>query len=232
MSLNFRWHPRAAAEAEKGGGAAGSERLFLIAGRRPVGGALAPVARPPRHPFEGGMTSKAFEDPAEIVGVVGGGAQLGAVGHDFRQPVEHLARKEAALVVAPFRPRIGKQNEHSIDRSRRQRCDQQPPVIGKNPNVVEAPRLDLREKLDDPILENLAADEPGCWMPFGLLRQMLAAAETDLQPYRSPRRAEQNAGIEAARRRNSHRKPRQQSRDEELLPRAKRPSAATAENEQ
>ena len=135
-------------------------------------------------------------------------------------------------MVAPFRPRIGKQNEHSIDRSRRQRCDQQPPVIGKNPNVVEAPRLDLREKLDDPILENLAADEPGCWMAFGLLRQMLAAAETDLKPYWSPRGAEQNVGIEAARRLNSYRKPRQQSRDEGLLPPAKRPSAATAENEQ
>src|SRR5215469_7742950 len=202
---NLHTQLRATAEAQKGGGAAGGARLFLIAGRRPVGREVAPVARAPREPFESGVAGEALEDPAKIIAIVGGHPQLSAVGHDFRQPVEHLARKEAAFVVAPFRPGIGKQNEHAIDRGRRQRRDQQARVVSKDPDVVEAPLLDSREKLDDPVLEDLAADEPDLRMPFGLLRQMLAAAETDLQPDRSPRRAEQNAGIEAARRRNSYR---------------------------
>src|SRR5215472_12903115 len=232
MSLNLSLHPRAAAEAEKGGGAAGGACLFLIAGLRPVGRALAPVARPPRQPFEGGMIGEAFEDPAEVIAIVRSDPKSCAVGHDFRQPVEHLARQEAALMVAPFRPGIGKQNEHAIDRGRRQRRDQQPRVVGKNPDVVEAPLLDLREKLDDPVLENLAADESDLGIPFGLLRQMLAAAEADLQPYRSPRGTEQNAGIETVRRRDSHGKPRQQLGDEGLLPGTKRPAPAAAENEQ
>ena len=222
---------RAAAEAEKGGGAAGGSRLLLVAGRRPVGGALAPVARPPRQPFESAVTGEAFEDPAEVIVVVRRRPQLGAVGHDLRQNIERLAQDEAALVVAPFRPGIGKQYEHPIDRGRRQRRDQQPRVVGKDPDVVDAPLLDLREKLDDPVLENLAADKTDLRMPFGLLRQMLAAAEADLKPYRSPRGAEQNAGIETAGRRNSHGKLGQQSRNEGLLSGAKRPSPATTEEE-
>jgi len=223
---------RPPAEAQKDRGASGGARLFLVPGRRPVGGALAPVARAPRQPFQGGMTSEAFEDPAKVIAIVRGDPKFCIVGHDFRQPVEHLAREEAALMVAPFRPGIRKQDEHAIDRGRQQRRDQQARVVGKDPNVAEAPLLDLREKLDDPVLENLAADEPGCRMPFGLLRQMLAAAEADLQPYRSPRGAEQSAGIEADRRRNSHSKPRQQPIDEGLLPGTKRPAPAAAENEQ
>src|SRR5215469_3524809 len=231
MSLNLSLHQRAATEAQKDGGAPHGARLFLVPGLRPVGRAVAPVVPPPRQPFEGGMTSEAFEDPAEVTAVVGRDPQLGVVGRDRRQRVEHLAREEAALVVAPFWPGIRKQDKHAIDRSRRQRCDQQPRVIGEHANVVEAALLDLREKLDDPVLENLAADKTDLRMPFSLLRQMLAAAEADLQPYRSPRGTEQNAGIEAAGRRNSHGELRQQSRDEGLLPGTKRPSPAAAEKE-
>src|SRR5215469_17319867 len=179
MSLNLSLHQRAATEAQKDRGAPHGARLFLVPGLRPVGRAVAPVAWPAGKPFEGGMTSEAFQDPAEVTAVVGRDAQFGVVGRDRRQRVEHLAREEAALVVAPFRPGIRKQDEHAIDRSRRQRRDQQPRVIGKNAYIVEPALLDFREKLDDPVLENLAADETDLVIPFGLLRQMLAAAEAD-----------------------------------------------------
>ena len=43
-----------------------------------------------------------------------------------------------------------------------------------------APPLDLRKQLDYPVLEYFAADEPGLRMLLGQLREMLAAAETDL----------------------------------------------------
>jgi hypothetical protein len=75
---------RPASHSEKGGEAAGGSCLRLVTGRRPIGGALAPVAGAVGQPFEGGVSGNVFENPREIVGVIGRHAQLGIVGHDFR----------------------------------------------------------------------------------------------------------------------------------------------------
>ena len=172
--------PRPASYSKKGGLAAGGARLCLVTGRRPIGGAPAPVGGTAGQPFEGRVSGNVFENPGEITSVIGRDAQLGIVGHDFRQPVQGCVGHDPAFVLPAFWPGIRKQNEDAIDRGRRERRDDQSRVIGKDPNIVEPPPLDLRKQLDYPVLEYFAADEPGLRMLLGQLREMLAAAETDL----------------------------------------------------
>ena len=175
------------------------------------------------------MIGDVFEDPAEIAVIIGCNPQLGAIGHDSRQAVEQLARDDAPLVVAPFGPRIRKQYEDAVDRASRQSRHQQPRVVGKDANIIEPLPLDLRKQLDDPVFENLAADEADFRMPFGLPCEMLASAETNLEPNGASQSAKQRARVKPTGPRNCDRKPRQQSGEKGLLPRAQRPGTAPAE---
>lgn len=136
------------------------------------------------------MSGDAFEDPREIVAVIGRQTQFGIVGHDFSQAVEGCARHDPAFVLPAFWPRIRKQDENAADRDRRQRRDYQSRVIGKDPNIVEPPPLDLEKQLDYPVLEHLAPDKTGLRMLLGQLSEMLATAETDLEPNRGSRGTE------------------------------------------
>jgi hypothetical protein len=187
--------------------------LFLISRPRPVGRAGAPVAGPAGKPLEFRVVGHPLEDPAEIATIVGRQTEFGIVGHDFGQTIKCLSRHDAALEVAAFGPRVGKEDEYSIDRSGRQRRDQQPRVIGKDPNVVEMPLLDLSEQFGYSVLKNLRADEADFGVMFGLEREMLTAAKADLEPCRGSHGAEQTRGVEPSGWRNAHRKPWQQSTD-------------------
>ena len=219
-----------ASHSKKGGRAGGGTGLRLVAGRRPIGRALAPVAGTASEPFEGGVSGNVFEDPREIVGVIGRQTQLGIVDHDFGQGVEGCARHDPALVLPAFWPRIRKQDEHATDRGRRKRRDHQSRVIGKDPNIIEPPPLDLRKQLDYPVLEYFAADKPGLRILLGQLREMLATTETDLEPNRGPCITEERCDVEMTRCRKIYRQPRQQVVDEGLLSGTQRPPAAAAED--
>ena len=50
--------------------------------------------------------------------------------------------------------------------------------------VSDAPPLDLGKQLRDAVLEDLGADHAGRAMRLGLRREMLAAAEAELEPDR------------------------------------------------
>ena len=217
-------------DPKKGGRAAGGTRLRLIAGRRPIGGALAPVGRTAGSPFEDGVSGNAFENPREVVAVIGCHAQLGTVSHDFRQTVEGCARHDPAFVLSTFWPRIRKQDEHAADRGRWERRDHQSRIIGKDPNIVEPPLLDLSKQLDYPVLEYFAADKPGLRMLLGHLREMLATAETDIEPNRRACVTEEGSDVELTRCRKIYRQPRQQFVDERLLSRAQSPPATATED--
>jgi hypothetical protein len=71
-----------------------------------------------------------------------------------------------------------------MDRGWRERRQDQACIVGKDPNIVEPPPLYLSKQLDDPVLKYFAADKSGLRMLLGQLREMLAAAETDLKPNR------------------------------------------------
>jgi hypothetical protein len=191
--------PWLARYSKKGGRAAGGARLRLIAGRRPIRGALAPIAGATGKQFEGGVSGYMFKNPAEIVGVIGRNAQLGIVGHDLSQTVEGWVGHDPALVLPAFWPGIRKQDEHAIDRGRRERRDHQSRIIGKDPNIVEPTPLDLGKQLDYPVLEYFAADEANLRMLFGHLSEMLAPAETDLEPNRGACVTEKGGDVEVTR---------------------------------
>jgi hypothetical protein len=169
-----------------------------------------------------------FENPREIVGLVGRNAQLGIVGHDLRQAVEGCARHDPAFVLPAFWPGIRKEDEYPADRGRRQGRYDQSRVIGKDPNVVEPTPLDLGEQLDYSVLEYFAADEPGLRMLRGPLREMLAAAEADLEPNRGACVPEEGSDVEVTRCREVYRQPRQQFVDESPLSETQGPPAAAA----
>ena len=222
--------PRPAPDAKKGGPAAGVARFLLVPARRPVGRAVAPVAGPAGQPFESGVGGHPFENPAEVVALVGHESQFGTVGHDLGQLVQCRARHDPALVLPALGPRVREQDEHAVDRGRRQRRHDQPCIIGKDPNVVEPPPLDLGKQLDYAVLKHLAADEPGLRMLLGQLRDMLTTAEPDLEPNRGSRGTKEGIRVEVTRCREVYRQPRQQFADKRLLSRTQSPPAAAAED--
>ena len=132
-------------------------------------------------------------------------------------------------MVAPFGPRIRKQYEDAVDRANRQSRHQQSRVVGEDANILEPPPLDLRKQLDDPVLENLAADEADFRMLIGLPCEMLPSAETNLKPNAASQSAEQTARVEPTRAGNCDRNSRHQSGKKRLLPGAQRPGTAPAE---
>ena len=188
--------PRPSSNPEKGRASSGRPRLFLIARRRPILRALAPVGGAACQPLKGWVIGHSFEHPAKIVTIVGRKPEFGIVGHDFGQSVECLARHDSAFTVAAFWPRIGKQDKHTIDRSRWQRCNQQPRVVGKDADVFEMSMRDSRQQFGDSVLENFAADEAGLGMMFGLQREMLAPTKPDLEPSRLSQATEQPSRVE------------------------------------
>src|SRR6516225_4021028 len=128
--------------------------------------------------------------------------------------------------MPPFWPRVGEQDENTIDRGRRQRGDQQACIVDENTNVVEALAFYSRQHLCDSVLEYLAPDNDYLAVMLGLSGEMLTRAKTDLQPNRLPRCPEPGAGLQPTRRRAGQGDPGQQPAQQCALTRPKRPPAA------
>src|SRR5262249_45477394 len=94
------------------------------------------------------------------------------------------------------------------DRSRGKGADQQPSIIGKDPNVGKVTMVDIRQQLDDAVFEHFTSDEADLWVSLGLEHQMLTPAKPDLQPNLSTDGVKQCPGIEKAPFRNGSREPR------------------------
>mgnify|MGYP003694701087 CR=1 FL=1 len=203
--------------------------FFLVARQRPIRRPLAPVAGTAGQPFEGWVIGSSLEHPGEKIAIVGRKTQFGTIRHDPRQGVERPPGQDAAPLMAPLRPRIGKQDEDTADRRRRKRGDQQPPIIGENSDIFDAAALDPREQLCDPVFEYLATDQTDLGMTLCLVSEVLPAAKPDLNPDRPSPGIEEAAGIELARRPVSSARSAAGNRGSGLLPRPERPPAAPTE---
>ena len=95
-------------------------------------------------------------------------------------------------------------------------------------DVAELALVDQRQRFGHAVDEGLAADEAGARMVLGLHREMLAAAEPDLQAD-VVCAAEQRAQVARRRHRNVEREPRQQGVEQRGLARAQRVTLAPAE---
>ena len=106
------------------------------------------------------MRHQMGEHPVDIIDVVGGQPQLGAIAEHAGQPVEILRRYDAALVVPRFRPGIGKQDEGTRDRGIGQPVEQQPRIVGPQAHIAQASARDMAERGHHAIDEGFAADQP------------------------------------------------------------------------
>src|SRR5574338_466968 len=123
-----------------------AQGLGFIAGSRPVGGADAPVARPPGGPGEGRMPDKVCQRPADQDGIIAGEPELGPRLQQAGQQVEVRRLDEARASMAAFRPWIGEQQEDPVERSVWQRSEQVARILRIDSDVGEAERGDLRQQ--------------------------------------------------------------------------------------
>jgi len=229
----FEALPGTAPEEKIGGGAARGNRLFLVARRRPAGGARPPVRRAPRAPLERAVRQDVGEDPALVAGIVGGDAQLRPVGERASQLGDGGGGDDSALVVARFRPRIGEQHEAAPEARLGERGEQEPRVVAEDPDIAEPLGLDAGEQPRDAVEEGLAADQAGPGMRARLGGEMLAGAEADLEPDRARARVEQRRGVQpGGERRPRDLEPRQQGLDQRALAGTEGPAGAPAVEEE
>ena len=157
------------------------------AASRPGGGASRRArARTRRKPGCGGQP---LQHPGQIVAVVGRQPQLGARRQDPRQLVEEISaaisrrlwwrafgqgsgnRTKARPIEAGGRP---------VSSARASPCQMR--------TLASACAFTCASRRDDAVHERLAADQADIGIGRGLRRQMLAAAEADLEPHRARRR--------------------------------------------
>src|SRR6185437_3464852 len=93
-------------------------------------------------------------------------------------------------------PGIGMENEGATKALRRERRDHQPRIVNKEPHIRELMLFHFRQKMRDPRLEDLAADEAAIGIRSGMKSQMLAGAEADLEPDLADRLVEEAARIQ------------------------------------
>ena len=177
-----------AREAQKGRGAAGGDRLLLVAGRRPVGGALAPVGGPRASHCELRMRGRVLQHPGQIVAIVGREPQFRALAASAPPAGPTSRSRRAGACGAAFSARDREQDEHPLRAIPAPAHRAAPCVVGKDADIAEVAPGDLGDQPGDAVLEHLAADKPDPGMRLGLRREVLAGAEPDLQPYQSGRR--------------------------------------------
>ena len=151
--------------------AALEERFFLIPRLGPIRWTVGGRDR-----LEGRVRADTLFDPLRIIGVIRRDPELAAIAHCRSKIVEGLGRYDAALLVALFRPGIGKENESAGDALRRQRGNQHPCIIDKQPDIGERAATDIAQQFGDAGLEDLAANKAALRPALGLKCQMLAAA--------------------------------------------------------
>jgi hypothetical protein len=114
--------------------------------------------------------------------VIGREAQLAA----RRQKTPELGGgrriDDPPLVMAGLGPGVGEQHEDPLEGRGGQRPQQETGVIDHDPQIAKAPGLGQPEQARDPSDEGLAADQADLRMGRRLGREVLAAAEADLQP--------------------------------------------------
>src|SRR5690606_5540613 len=93
---------------------------------------------------------------------------------------QRRGRNEAALVVARLGPWIGIEQIDRVDRCIGQRDQKFQRIIGKEPDIADAPSLNSLHHLADAAGEDFATDKAGVWLLLGFARQVFATAIADL----------------------------------------------------
>ena len=106
---------------------------------------------------------------------------------------------QPAAAVARLGPGVGKVSDDALQARLGQAAEQASRVVVENPHVPEIVGLHAREQRGDTVDENLAADEADLGFGGGLVGQVLAGAEADLETDFAGRERKQRRRIERAR---------------------------------
>ena len=120
--------------------------------------------------------------PGDVIGNVRGEAQLTARPDGACEKSQRLFINEAALVVPFFRPGVGIENEGTGETGWRQTLEQETGVVIQYSNIGEVALVDLRHEFCDAVQKRFAAHDAHMGMGCGLMGEMFAAAEADLEP--------------------------------------------------
>src|SRR5262245_21553878 len=115
--------------------------------------------------------------------------------HHARDGSDAVVLDEAPLPMPALRPRIGIDELDAGERARRQPAKHLGGIPVVEADVGEMLRGNGRERLGHAVDERLDADEAGVRMRPCLAHQVLAAAETDLEPYVIDRSWEERAKL-------------------------------------
>src|SRR5690606_32178998 len=146
--------------------------LGLVAGARPAGPWIQPVARVAGLPGEIRMGGDAAQRPAGVVVDVGGEAYGAAGPQRPRHQVERVGPEEAALAVAALRPGSGREDVDASQRAGRQRGKDVARVAAMEADIADPLLLDPDEQAGDAVLEGLAAEEQPVRMRAGFVQEM------------------------------------------------------------
>ena len=133
------------------------------------------------------MRTDPLQRPCNVRRIVACKTKFGIRLHHAGKGIQRLHLNEPPLVMTLFRPGIGKQQEHPPERCIRQRIDNLAGISSVNPDPPEkiVSRFEstrFREQLCHTGFVRLGADDTDPSMLSGLLEQVLAGAETDLEP--------------------------------------------------
>ena len=121
--------------------------------------------------------------------MVGGEAELGAGGHDARELVDERRLEQPPAVVAALRPGVGEEDEDALQAGAAgSAATSALASSGKTRTLPRPPSSTSASRLAMPFQVRLAADYRRVRAPCRLPRQVLAAAEADLEPQRRPGR--------------------------------------------
>ncbi len=134
--------------------------------------------------------------------------------------------------MALLRPGVGKEDENPLERRVRQVPQQLTGIVRAETDVGQAALLDSRQRLDDAVLEYLAADEADIGIGMRLPDEVLAAAKADLQPCTGGGHGEQVGNRRWERLTKGKRHARQHGLEQMLLARTQLAAAAAAERAQ
>jgi hypothetical protein len=81
-------------------------------------------------------------------------------------------------------PGVGEEDEDAVQRGFRQAVEQEAGIVDEEPDIGEPVRLDPAQQAGDAVEIGLDADQPDLGIGRRLPRQVLTAAEADLEPDR------------------------------------------------
>ena len=128
------------------------------------------------------MSAEALQREGKIPRIVGGKAQLRATFHHARKLIQHRHLDEAPFVVARLGPGIGEENKDASKRGVRCSGDHIADILRVKTDIVEVLVGDPGQQLGHARDIGFGADQPNLRVRFRLPGQMLARAESCLEP--------------------------------------------------